>query len=532
MIIEDRLIRDLAEKSQITIDDYLVIEDITGTKLAPLTGLRRLIMDDLVFNNVEDMKMADLKDGDICITLGYRTVGDGGTSVYKIVYEPTAVEDGANWHYLYRSDVNRAKFISLNGDLHPEQFGAYGDGTKDDYRFLKKCIDTKYKIEFTNFKTYRITKPIELKNKVLIDLNGCTIKPSNCSAFVVSNANTEISIEDVIITNGTIDMSSAKTSAAIKIDKQVKSLTLKDLTIKGGTGSHLIGKGIKKLNVDNCRFSCSEPKAISIDMQKPSTNEPEYMDISIHNSEFINCTRVLSLGDCESDINVIIDTCSAYNTVSTQAASTFVFNNRTSGVINKRSITINKVKTKSFDSILNNQSNDSITIRDVNLKNAKKLFDSSATLGSVVLEGQICLGGDALTDKLSVYGVLAGKLYRHTNAIYWDTNRHKERDASNSNYTCKLYDQYDIFTDDKVKMSLTGDSLAIPFMRNGIIEITNTGSITAITGGIENQVIGLKATNSRSISNSGSIALHSNPTTLSPAKMIYLKCLSGKWTEI
>ena len=134
MIIEDRLIRDLAEKSQITIDDYLVIEDITGTKLAPITGLRRLIMDDLVFNNVEDMKMADLKDGDICITLGYRTVGDGGTSVYKIVYEPTAVEDGANWHYLYRSDVNRAKFISLNGDLHPEQFGAYGDGTKDENR--------------------------------------------------------------------------------------------------------------------------------------------------------------------------------------------------------------------------------------------------------------------------------------------------------------------------------------------------------------------------------------------------------------
>lgn len=532
MIIEDRLIRDLAEKSQISLDDYIVIEDLTGTKITPVTGLRKIMMENLVFNSIEDMKMAKLEDGDVCITLGYRTSGDGGTSIYKIVYEPTAIEDGANWHYLYRSDVNRAKFISLNGELSPEQFGAWGDGVKDDYQYLKKCMDSRYKIKFTNFKTYRIARAIELKNRAVIDLNGCTIKPSNCGAFTVSTTNKELSIEDVIITNGTIDMSSAGTSAAIKIDKPIKNLTLKDLTICGGNGSHLISKGIGKLNVDNCRFSCNEPRAISIDIQKPNAEEPEYIDISIHDSEFSNCTRVLSLGDGESYVNANISNCTARNNISTEATTTLVFNSRVSGTINKRSITINKVNTSSFDSIINNQSNDSVTIRDVNLNNAKKLFDSSGTLGSVILEGQICLFGETETDKFPVYGVLSGKLYRNTNAIYWDINRYKERNAANNGYTCKLYDQCDIFTDDKISMALSGTSLAIPFMRNGIIEITNTGSITAITGGIENQVIGLKATNSRSISNSATIALHNNPTTLSPTKIIYLKCLSGKWTEI
>ena len=49
MIIEDRLIRDLAEKSQISLDDYIVIEDLTGTKITPVTGLRKIMMENLVF---------------------------------------------------------------------------------------------------------------------------------------------------------------------------------------------------------------------------------------------------------------------------------------------------------------------------------------------------------------------------------------------------------------------------------------------------------------------------------------------------
>ena len=88
MQYEERLVRELPEKSEIELTDYLVLEDLDGTKLGLVSSLRALMMQNLVFKTVEDMKSSDVHDGDYCITLGYHTPGDGGAAIYMIVYEP------------------------------------------------------------------------------------------------------------------------------------------------------------------------------------------------------------------------------------------------------------------------------------------------------------------------------------------------------------------------------------------------------------------------------------------------------------
>ena len=82
-----------------------------------------------VFKTVSDLKNAsNLKNGDICITLGYYNNGDCGSAIYLI--NPT---DAINTFSQIRIRNNlTANLVILEKELIPEQFGAYGDGIHDD----------------------------------------------------------------------------------------------------------------------------------------------------------------------------------------------------------------------------------------------------------------------------------------------------------------------------------------------------------------------------------------------------------------
>lgn len=65
-----------------------------------------------------------------------------------------------------------------------ESFGAKGDGVTDDTEAIQRCIDENYGgviISKPN-KTYLITKPIKIKEKILIDFNNSSLlcKPGEC----------------------------------------------------------------------------------------------------------------------------------------------------------------------------------------------------------------------------------------------------------------------------------------------------------------------------------------------------------------
>lgn len=531
-MLEERLIRDFVEKSQIEMEDYIVMEDMDGTKLGSVKSLRRLLMGKMIFNTVEEMKMQSLEEGDYCITLGYRSPGDGGGALYIMKYEPTAIEDYGTWHYLYTSDTIRAKFVSLDGTVTPEQFGAYGDGSKDDIKAIQRCIDSKYKVIFNKSKTYRITKAITLKSRLQVDLNNCIIKPSSCSAFTIPTDGIDRAW-DVSIRNGRIDMSKAKLLDVISINKRMKNFTIENITIYNGAGTCVNIKGVEKLVINDCEFESTEVRTSAIISRKSDLETSSWCHLFISNTRFVNFLRAISLADNNAFGIITIENCTHQNVTST-ASTTFLFNSRTGDTQNRRSITLSEIYTGNVDCLFDNQAIDAFTISNVRLSNAKTLFKHSANAGNVALEGRILLTGDNVADKYPVFTNCGGSLLINTPFVSKNAERYKERSSNGSFGACTLYDNVDILTRGETSRSVPANgSLNIDFVRNAMINITSAGNITGITGGINNQVIGLRSTAGAVIIPSGSVNISSN-ITLSSTSVAYFRYNSstGKWNRI
>lgn len=87
------------------------------------------------FDTVADMKAAtNLVAGDYAKTLGYYSKNDGGGALYKI----TSTEPSTYYELLNSSSY--AELVDT-GDIVPEMFGAYGDGTHDDTTAIQSAID-------------------------------------------------------------------------------------------------------------------------------------------------------------------------------------------------------------------------------------------------------------------------------------------------------------------------------------------------------------------------------------------------------
>lgn len=92
------------------------------------------------FNSVADMK-ADLKlqAGDVCQTLGYYLINDGGSKKYKIISEQNAQNvDGKTKINLEHDNLYA---ISINDVINVKSYGAYGDGLHDDTATIQFCMD-------------------------------------------------------------------------------------------------------------------------------------------------------------------------------------------------------------------------------------------------------------------------------------------------------------------------------------------------------------------------------------------------------
>lgn len=127
----------------------------------------------VLYNTVADMKAdTNLKAGAFAQTLGYRSINDGGTSVYKIRVK-TVDDVSDNGSVIVLNDANLvAELVPINGTVNVKQFGAYGNGTIEDTDFIQDTINfaqkTNLKVVFPHA-LYR-TKIITVTKNIEIDL--------------------------------------------------------------------------------------------------------------------------------------------------------------------------------------------------------------------------------------------------------------------------------------------------------------------------------------------------------------------------
>lgn len=165
----------------------------------------------LCYDKVSDLKTStNMVNGSYVKTLGYHTINDGGSSIYKV----RNVTNSDNVNEMNLIALNNtslvAELIVFNNTINVKQFGAYGDNTHDDstafnygLEFLNSIgggtlyiPDGDYKIssiitgkEYVNIigqnmrKTHLINDGLNyLFNFKNVNLNGLIIKNLNCTS--------------------------------------------------------------------------------------------------------------------------------------------------------------------------------------------------------------------------------------------------------------------------------------------------------------------------------------------------------------
>lgn len=247
-------IRELPQKdNSISLSDLVILEDADGTKTVEATAFKSLVQQSIFYDNVEAMKSATLKEGDIVKTLGYWEKGDGGGAYYEIVYAPTDLDDGIHVHYLHTSDTLRAHYIMGEYALNSMQFGTRGNGVNDDYSKLQKAINEGSKVTFVK-RTYRITGSLEVPSDTIIDLNGATILCNSTAAFTIG---LDKEAKNVVIKNGRIIALNG-----IEVHSYASEVDIHDCIITGGPNlamsTGILISGANHVKVSNNKIGCAD----------------------------------------------------------------------------------------------------------------------------------------------------------------------------------------------------------------------------------------------------------------------------------
>lgn len=134
------------------------------------------------FNNIEEMKSANLKEGDYCITLGYYKANDGGNSEYLIRTKTKSdIDDGGSIHVI--NDNLVAELIIKDNYVDIRKMGATKNS--DISNILNILMNKKYTIFIP--KGIWLCSPISIKS-------GTNIIGENNNYQVGSNIETDLSV--------------------------------------------------------------------------------------------------------------------------------------------------------------------------------------------------------------------------------------------------------------------------------------------------------------------------------------------------
>ena len=251
------------------------------------------------FDTVADMKSStNLIAGSYAHTLGYHSLNDGGDAFYKITDTGTADEGSI----IALSDDLKAHLI-LTGDIKPELFGAYGDGTHNDSTAFNLCLAYAKSLE-VSLNNEITGREIKLTKDYLIDKlsipQGMAVtniignKARIRTGGFTFNASTGWR---VLIKGITFD------SCATPINMDYRNLEygryeIKDCIFNRCTGVAVnIARKSCQTTIDGCTFRDCE-KTATIDRS----------DMFIFTNNWIECTSVNPWGNEHSDVEHISPT--------------------------------------------------------------------------------------------------------------------------------------------------------------------------------------------------------------------------------
>lgn len=488
--MEEIKIRELPEKENIHPLDYLPIEDDDGTKRVRIKNFRALVLSSLYFENINELKNNSsnrgLKEGDICQTLGYYEPGDGGGALYIIKYDPAAVEDNMNVHYLSYSDTLRAEII-LEDKINIHQFGAKGDGRTDDTKAIQEALNNSWEktIEFTHGKKYLIREPLNVHNdNTIINGHGATLYPQYVNGLNISPKSDEYDdIYDVYINNLNID--SSKSSNSIYIYRSSNVHLYKSI-IDGSTGKGVLVKNSYFVNIQNCEYKSNGGSCIVLD----GDNENCVKSLVIENCKFDNFLRAVHVSSTgvtvtKDNISSIIQNCMFDSNINNSCAIYI------GCPINYININDNIVKNANKFLYYGGASTGDVYCNGITGDNISKIFDFEASNGTLHLDGSI-----RVVSITTLFQNLQGKL--HSN-ILWDAISGTQLSSDNSHYG-ELFDivnpvQYSIGG-----YGISGNTLNLRCCHNVYIDWnSSTNNLESINGGFKGQLIYVKSSTKKSI---------------------------------
>lgn len=205
------------------------------------------------FDTVADMKAStDLVDGSYARTLGFHSLNDGGGATYKITDSGTANEmDVISVGALY------ASLVKL-GIVNVKQYGAYGDGTKNDSPYIQRAISSSYHSTiYIPFGSYSICEPINITSSVNIIGDGFY---SNLVKSDISSYDVTIDYNDTSFDFG--DYPSIF-NCIFPTDSNLNYLNIKGLSLSRSPSVSdstygIIAPHLAYSTIENCRFTnCS-----------------------------------------------------------------------------------------------------------------------------------------------------------------------------------------------------------------------------------------------------------------------------------
>lgn len=531
---DDIYMRNLKISETVKDSDFITGETELGTRLFPVKSIRNMIYSQLMFENINQMKNTKFREGDIIITNGYRTIGDGGGSVYYVAYDPTAVSDNGLIHDINSDNTLRAKMITMNNEVNIHHFGAYGDGLHDDTKFIQNAIDTGLSVKFTSGKIYKITSPIRIKkSNQVINMNNGMIVPYNCTAFMIDGEE-DAYIQNITFTN--VNIRCSNSGSGFLISKYTKNINIDNFIINGVSSNN------HAFNIDSCeRLNVCNGYVINKDyngnvfVMKSTDTENKNRSIYIKDVQSFNADNFVKIDFSDETTNIVVENSSLVNDdLSVDNLSTAFYVHGSCNQLSIRNFTSTNVNKFLYTS---SEASCDIDVDNLNVYDNRSLYDlnSMAVKNHVYLKGIHDYHGVAKEPKNEIITNMLSNLHINTDIIYDEYSF--TAIGEKAILTGKLFDNHIIDLIDEKHINLkTSTTLRVEHITHARYDWTGDLVLKNIEG-FEGQMISVRSTTQQEISSGGNIILYPDepeksfkePMSSIPYKFV---CKSGKWIKI